>query len=216
MARPRKPILSRRLIAEAALKMVGEEGLEALTTRRLARRLGVEGPSLYNHIASRDDLIDEVHALIAEQVDGSALENADWRQGLAELARSYRRAYIRHPQILATLLRRPVRAEVALGGYDQLLRFLMDQGWDGPTATAISAALDYLTLGSAIETFSAGFDRPPDDYANDYPSLAEALRSCDGTAIDDAGFELGLEALLSRLENLPRTSREPAPTTAAH
>jgi AcrR family transcriptional regulator len=38
--------VSRRGIAVEALALVDEEGIEALTTRKLAKRLGVEGPSL--------------------------------------------------------------------------------------------------------------------------------------------------------------------------
>ena len=81
MARPTKALLSRRGIAEEALRLVEEEGMEALTTRRLAKRLGVEGPSLYNHVANRDDLLDEMTSLIDEHVDASLLEQEDWREG---------------------------------------------------------------------------------------------------------------------------------------
>ncbi|KJY45535.1 TetR family transcriptional regulator, partial [Streptomyces sp. NRRL S-444] len=46
MARPRKPLLSRDRIVEAAGALVDAEGLEAVSTRRLAAALGVSGPSL--------------------------------------------------------------------------------------------------------------------------------------------------------------------------
>ena len=93
----------RRGIAVEALALVDEEGIEALTTRRLAKRLGVEGPSLYNHVSGRDDLLDEMTALIDEQVDTSLLDHPDWRVGLVEFARSYRRAFAAHPHIVATI-----------------------------------------------------------------------------------------------------------------
>src|ERR671924_135204 len=91
MPRPSKPILSRRGIAQAALELVDEKGIEALTTRRLGRRLGVEGPSLYNHVASRDDLIDEITTIIDEEIDVATLETQEWRAALAAFARSYHR-----------------------------------------------------------------------------------------------------------------------------
>jgi hypothetical protein len=59
------------------------------------------------------------------------------------------------------------------------------------------AALDFLVLGSAIETFKGGFDRPADDYEPDYPHLAGALRAAGDDDIDDLGFELGLAALVA-------------------
>jgi hypothetical protein len=72
-------------------------------------------------------------------------------------------------------------------------------GWDGAQASAIMAAIDYLVLGSALETFAAGFDRPPEEYAEDYPSLSRALSEADRASLDDRGFELGLETLIAGL-----------------
>ena len=204
MPRPSKPLLSRRGIAVEALKLVDEEGIEALTTRKLARRLGVEGPSLYNHVRGRDDLLDEMTALIDEQVDTSALDHPDWRVGLAEFARSYRRAFAAHPHIVATVSARPVRTDVALRAYDRAFEAFARFGWDGHTASVLMAAVDFLVLGSAIETFAGGFDRAPDEYDPAYPYLAGALRAAGDDDIDDLGFELGLAAVVAWL-----SAREP-------
>ena len=72
MARPRTPLLSRDGIVAAALALVDAEGLEALSTRRLAAELGVSGPSLYNHVATKDELIDAVVDCVVAGVDVSA------------------------------------------------------------------------------------------------------------------------------------------------
>ena len=130
MARPPKPILSRRGIAEEALRLVEEEGLEGLTTRKLAKRLGVEGPSLYNHIANRDDLLDEMHGIVDETVDPSALDHEDWRVGLTEFARSYRRAFSVRPELVAVIASRPVRHSVALRAYDDMFARFATFGWE--------------------------------------------------------------------------------------
>lgn len=52
--------LSRSRIIAAAIKLIDEEGLGALTARHLAARLGCKPMSLYNHIASMDDLLDAI------------------------------------------------------------------------------------------------------------------------------------------------------------
>ncbi|MGK8509562.1 TetR/AcrR family transcriptional regulator [Nocardia asiatica] len=57
MARPRRPLLTRDRIIETALALVDAEGLAAVSTRRLATELGVQGPSLYNHVRTKDDLM---------------------------------------------------------------------------------------------------------------------------------------------------------------
>ena len=72
MVRPRTPLLSRDGIIAAALALVDAEGLEALSTRRLAAELGVSGPSLYNHVATKDELIDAVVDSVVAGVDVSA------------------------------------------------------------------------------------------------------------------------------------------------
>ena len=56
MVRPRTPLLSRDRIVEVAMAVIDAEGLEALSTRRLARELGVQAPSLYNHFATKEEI----------------------------------------------------------------------------------------------------------------------------------------------------------------
>jgi AcrR family transcriptional regulator len=198
--RPHTPLLSRRGIAEAALELIDADGLDRLTMRKLAKHLGVEGASLYHHIASRDDLLDEVTALINEEVEPVTLDpDAAWQTNLAEAAREYRRAFARHPEVLGVIMRRPVRTRSALTTYDRLFTILMGAGWDGAEASAIMAALDYLVLGSGLLRFSAGFERPAEEYAHDHPFLARALLASDRATLDDHGFEVGLRALLAGL-----------------
>ncbi|CAL9521847.1 TetR/AcrR family transcriptional regulator [Streptomyces sp. enrichment culture] len=60
--RPR--ILSRERIVTVARRIADEEGLDALTVRRVAQRLGTGQASLYRHIEDRDELL----RLLAEDV----------------------------------------------------------------------------------------------------------------------------------------------------
>ena len=210
MARPSKPILSRARIARAALELIDEQGFDALTTRRLARRLKVEGPSLYNHISSRDDLLDEVHALIVDQHMPPHPLVGDWRLALTEFARSYHGAFARHPHVIVAIARRPIRTPASLRVYNDLFRFLGQHGFEPPTVLAITAAIDFLCLGSAIEVFATGFDRAPTEYEDEYPYIARTVAEGELTQADSHGFELALKALLDRIA-LTRTS-EPSKT----
>ncbi|MFC4036057.1 TetR/AcrR family transcriptional regulator [Streptomyces polygonati] len=76
MARPRKPLLSRERIAQAALALIDAEGLAALSTRRLAAELGVSGPSLYNHFATKEAILDAAADTVVAQVDLSMFGGA--------------------------------------------------------------------------------------------------------------------------------------------
>jgi len=200
MARPRTPLLSRRAIVETALAIVDADGLDGLSMRGLARRMGVEAGSLYHHIASREQLLDEVIALINEEVDLEPLAAYDrWQDGLAAFARSYHRAFAAHPEMVAVAMRRPIQTPTALTLYEREFALLLEAGWDPARASAIAASLDHLVLGSALETFAAGFDRPPGQYAEEHPVLARLLAESDQETLPTRSFELGLEAFIRGL-----------------
>lgn len=63
-ARRRAGVLTRDRVCAAALELVDDEGLEALSMRRLAARLDCEAMSLYNHVRDKADLLDAVHAAV--------------------------------------------------------------------------------------------------------------------------------------------------------
>ena len=54
----KKAVLTRELVLRAALAIMDESGLEALSMRLLGTRLGVEAMSLYNHVTNKDDILD--------------------------------------------------------------------------------------------------------------------------------------------------------------
>ncbi|MFC1439850.1 TetR/AcrR family transcriptional regulator C-terminal domain-containing protein [Streptacidiphilus sp. N1-10] len=212
MGRPSRALLSREAIARAALEVVDEAGADGLTMRALADRLGVKAASLYNHVTGKDELLDALSELVNQEIDLTPLQAgedgegaaADWRDGLAAYARGYRAVFLNHPNTIALLARRRVEAEGQLRGYDTLLAALVRAGLTPADAAEAAAALDYLVLGSALETFTAGFTRPPGDYRPHYPALAASLEAASTrgggpSGLDDRGFELALRLLLDGL-----------------
>jgi len=203
-------VLTRESIARTALAILDEEGAAALTVRRLAGRLGVQSPSLYNHVRSKNEILDAVIELIDEQIDKECLEDPDWRRGITAFAVSYRRTFQAHPDALSLIAREAVETEQALGVYDAALAALLRAGWPPERALQLLASVEYLALGSALVPFTGGFVRAPADYADRYPSLALALGSAsDLAAVDDIGFERGLAALLR--EDPPGSADATAP-----
>ncbi|MFC1403000.1 MULTISPECIES: TetR/AcrR family transcriptional regulator C-terminal domain-containing protein [Streptacidiphilus] len=216
MGRPSRALLSREAIARAALEVVDESGADGLTMRALADRLGVKAASLYNHVTGKDELLDALSELVNQEIDLTPLQaggtgdgagdgvGADWRDGLAAYARGYRAVFLNHPNTIALLARRRVEAEGQLRGYDTLLAALVRAGLTPADAAEAAAALDYLVLGSALETFTAGFTRAPGDYRPHYPALAASLEAASTrgggpSGLDDRGFELALRLLLDGL-----------------
>ena len=56
----RRSPLDRNRVVRAAIELIDEEGIHALSMRRLGRRLDVEAMSLYAHVQSRENLLDGV------------------------------------------------------------------------------------------------------------------------------------------------------------
>ena len=188
--------LTREVIAKAALAILDEEGVGALTVRRLAGRLGVQSPSLYNHVTSKNEILNAVIELIDDEIDTGCLADPDWRRGMTAFARSYRQAFRSHPELLYLVAREPVETVEALTVYDAALAALARAGWPAERALQLMASVEYLVLGSALVPFTGGFVRHPAEY-DSFPALGAALAGApDLAAVDDDAFEHGLAALL--------------------
>jgi TetR/AcrR family tetracycline transcriptional repressor len=113
--------LNRELVIQRALKLVGEVGIEELTTRRLGKELGVEGPALYRHFKSKSELLDHMAAAILLPVLTPPEPGEAWDDWLLALGRRSLEAVMQHrngARIVAaslpieplTLLSEPLRA----------------------------------------------------------------------------------------------------------
>ena len=84
--------LDRQVIVNAALALLDEDGIDALTLRALAARLGVQAPALYWHVRNKQELLDEMGTEIERRVLQrlASLPMDDWRMALSGYARSLR------------------------------------------------------------------------------------------------------------------------------
>ena len=90
--------ITRAGIVAAAIDLLDEAGIDGVTVRALATRLGVRAPALYWHVRSKQDLLDEMGTEIQRRVFLRTLQvaTADWRGGLAGYARNLRQEYLAH------------------------------------------------------------------------------------------------------------------------
>ena len=98
----RKPRFTREDIAEAAIKIADEEGLDALSMRYLASQLGAGTMTLYHYVRTKDELMTLVtDAVMGEVVlpPGEALPD-DWREACTVIAHRSRAVLLRHPWTL--------------------------------------------------------------------------------------------------------------------
>jgi AcrR family transcriptional regulator len=104
LEKPRREPLSRERIIRAALRVMDEEGLEAVSMRRIGRELGVEAMSLYNHVRDKEDILDS----LCEEVltEFRIPEAEDWAEAARLGGREYRRLLLAHPNVLTLMTER--------------------------------------------------------------------------------------------------------------
>ena len=191
--------LSHELIVATALALIDREGLEAVTTRRLAEELGVQAPSLYNHVRSKDALLDAVAESVMGEVDTSVFERLDWRPALEAWAWSYYDALAAHPNLIPHLAVAFGRLDAGLARADQVFAGLRAAGWTASRATRIAAGMRYAVYGAALTSFSGSFGPT----AARYPNLGDVDRlRRDARRVDRAALKLLVEKFLDGLEEL--------------
>jgi TetR/AcrR family tetracycline transcriptional repressor len=81
--------LTRKSVVAEARALINEEGLDALTTRRLGERLGVQGPALYRHFRNKQELINALAAtfFVGPRVPSTEDRWQDWLEGRARTTR---------------------------------------------------------------------------------------------------------------------------------
>ena len=206
MGRPPHPLLSRDRIVSTALALADSEGLEAVSTRRLAAELGVTGPSLYNHVGTKEELLDDMVDVVLARVDTSmfaelSATNPDWRAALEKWARTYREAIAAHPNIVPALAtglgRRPNGLRIA----NAVFGGLVSAGWPRREAISVGAVMRYFVLGSALGSFASAFPADAAVYSSNYPHLDGAhLLAGRQQRVDRRAFDAGLQAVLDGLE----------------
>jgi AcrR family transcriptional regulator len=93
-ADPRPP-LTRERVLDAAIEMADANGVGALSMRKLAKNLGFEVMSLYNHVANKDDLLDAMVDRVASEIV-TPVPGADWKADARAIAISAHEALLRH------------------------------------------------------------------------------------------------------------------------
>jgi len=209
------PGLSRSRVLGEALALVDEEGVEEVSMRKLARRLGVDPMSLYNHVDNKDAILDGITELILASAEFPA-STSDLRSDMIELARAFRRAMLEHPRAAPLVLTRQLSSSQALAPTEIVLATLRRAGLSPQDAVHSMRTVLAFLIGtlmrevSAGPTFAAGDaeairSRRAELEESGLPMVAEAapfLAVCD----HDAEFEFGLRVLLEALDaELART-----------
>lgn len=208
--RSREPLTRDRVI-EAALRVMDEEGLDAVSMRRVAREVGVEAMSLYHHVEDKEDLLDGIceHIMAGFEFPDPA---DDWAENCRRGARAWRRLLQAHPAVMRLFAeqRGPTRSIDSMRPTEFALRILRASGLsDRDTAQAFHAFGGYIQgfvimelgsiAGGSDEDHTKMHAELADALPDEFPTLRAVARyfaECDS----DEQFEFGLDLLIRGLE----------------
>ncbi len=203
----------------AAIALADEGGIEALSMRKLAKDLGVEAMSLYNHVPNKDDLVDAMVDLVVREIELPS--EPDWEKAIRQCAISAYGTFLRHPWACSLVMApRGLHLEESPRlRYIEWLLGRLDEAGFSPELTyrgyhaldshilgftmwhlGHSAGGDDMTGGEDAEDFVAKF--VPQLRAAGYPHLAEHAEqhvSAPWRAILRE-FEFGLDLILDGLK----------------
>jgi AcrR family transcriptional regulator len=116
---PAKQPLTRDRIVAAALVILDRDGLDAVTTRRVAEALDTGSASLYAHVANRDELVELMVDRVAADIQVPAPDPACWQDQIRDYARHAQQVWTAHADIarasLAMIPTGPERLRVIEG-----------------------------------------------------------------------------------------------------
>ena len=128
--------LSREEVVQAALQLLDQVGMDGLTMRALAQRLGVKAASLYWHLRDKDELADLLLDAINTEIPAPA-PGLPWREQLERGAWEWRRVLLKHRDAARLAMGRFVMRPETLGRIEFVLATLRAAGFsDADTANA--------------------------------------------------------------------------------
>jgi AcrR family transcriptional regulator len=145
----RRTLTRERVVAEA-LAVISADGLQALSMRTLATRLGVVPGALYRHIRSKEQFHDLILDGVLAEVDCRVDHSRNWTEQVTTLAQRLRTVLEDYPGIAGLLKTRDPLSPHSLALAEAFLAALHAAGLpERQTALAFRLIYDY-TLGFAL------------------------------------------------------------------
>jgi AcrR family transcriptional regulator len=206
--------LSRQAIIDAALKILDEEGADALTVRRLGEALNTGSSTLYWHIANKDELGEIVYDHVMGSITLPEPDPAHWQEQLKAMARQAYRAMLAHKEVVRFSIGRIPVGPNMLRVMEWSLELLRQAGIPDLAAAYAGDIFGRYLDASVLELASPGGPDPETVGmyfaglpAGQFPNMVGlAERMIEGS--DDDRFEFGLELFV---RGLAAFAAEPGP-----
>ncbi len=205
--------LSRERVLGAAIAIADESGIEGLSMRRLGQALGVEAMSLYNHVASKDEILSGIVDIVESGIE---LPNsgADWKLVLRTIALSAHDAFERHPWAASLSLSLDGIRSSRLRYMNAILGCLREAGFSAEMTDLAYHALESHIAGFTLWSSGLAIDEEklPDLAAAfleqvpvaEFPYLVEHVEQhlTERSPDNPGSFAFGLDLLLDGLERI--------------
>lgn len=206
--------LTRERILRAAVGLADEDGLEAVSMRRIAQRLGVAAMSLYNHVADKDEILDGMVDLLIAEIELPPAD-APWRTAIRARALAARRVVQAHPWAPRLLVARSTMSRGVLGYMDGIVASFEVAGFPHQLTHDAMHLIGSRVVGFTQDIFDPNDIRPEaaalwaaEMASGAFPNLAASIS--DVTHDDEAEFVFGLELILDGLERARDAEALPA------
>lgn len=200
--RPSSGVLDREMIARAALEIVTARGYSMLTMSAVATSLGVSPSALYNHVGSKQELLQWVQEIVMDGVDHSLFATHPLDEALVRWARTYRDAFAEHAPLIPVIAVLPVSSSPSLlEMYEAVTGGFVRAGWPREAIVPAIVALESFVFGSALDATAPLDIFDPGEHAGSLPQFEDALAAQRATGEDnaEAAFAVGLQALVTGL-----------------
>ena len=196
--------LSHASVVAAAVALADDHGLDAVTIRALAGRMGVTPMAIYHHVPSKADLLDRIVDAVYEQITRSDSVGT-WRTQLRDQSVSTRRVLVHHPWVVAMVGSRtsPTR-HATIAHHENVLATLARAGADPRQAIMSALLLDAFVWGFVVQELSMPSPAMSTDLPDDARHARAALRTLEQEVglLDRAfaeGLDLALDGIAARL-----------------
>lgn len=145
-----RPRLNRARIVATAIALADEKGLSAVTLRGIAARLDVHVTSLYNHVPTKEAVLEEIvkDLVAAAELPTGAVSWQDWVRRFAAAMRALAR---RHPGAFEAFHYVPAQGERAVEALETALAAFRSGGFDAVTAYNAIKATSVAVLGLILD-----------------------------------------------------------------
>lgn len=149
--------LNKERVLRAAMVLADKSGIESLSMRKLAQKLGFEVMSLYNHVSNKDEILDGIVDLVAGEIELPS-SDVDWKTAMRQSAGSAHKTLLRHPWA-ARLWWTSTPGNARLIYLESLLRRMREAGFSRELTYHAYHALTMHIVGFTIQQLSLQFEQ---------------------------------------------------------